>query len=157
MDILIVSHFGSTYSENDNDRFLYLAKSLDQKNNVEIVTSSFCHEKKIHRNQTEVSWPFKITFIEEPGYKKNVCLKRFYSHYIFGLNLYKYIKNRKKPDVIYCAVPSLTGPYLISRYCKKNKIKFIIDIQDLWPEAFKMVFDVPIIKDIIFKPFEIIA
>lgn len=61
MDILIVSHFGSTYSENDNDRFLYLAKSLDQKNNVEIVTSSFCHEKKIHRNQTEVSWPFKIT------------------------------------------------------------------------------------------------
>lgn len=46
MDILIVSHFGSTYSENDNDRFLYLAKSLDQKNNVEIVTSSFCHEKK---------------------------------------------------------------------------------------------------------------
>ena len=157
MDILIVSHFGSTYSENDNDRFLYLAKSLDQKNNVEIVSSSFCHEKKIHRNQTEVSWPFKITFIEEPGYKKNVCLKRFYSHYIFGLNLYKYIKNRKKPDVIYCAVPSLTGPYLISRYCKKNKIKFIIDIQDLWPEAFKMVFDVPIIKDIIFKPFEIIA
>lgn len=87
MDILIVSHFGSTYSENDNDRFLYLAKSLDQKNNVEIVTSSFCHEKKIHRNQTEVSWPFKITFIEEPGYKKNVCLKRFYSHYIFGLNV----------------------------------------------------------------------
>ena len=59
--------------------------------------------------------------------------------------------------MIYCAVPSLTGPYLISRYCKKNKIKFIIDIQDLWPEAFKMVFDVPIIKDIIFKPFEIIA
>ena len=32
MDLLIVSHFGSTYSENDNDRFLYLAKSLDQKN-----------------------------------------------------------------------------------------------------------------------------
>ena len=53
--------------------------------------------------------------------------------------------------MIYCAVPSLTGPYLISRYCKKNKIKFIIDIQDLWPEAFKMVFDVPIIKDIIFN------
>ena len=87
MDILIVSHFGSTYSENDNDRFLYLAKSLDQKNNVEIVTSSFCHEKKSHRNRTEVSWPFKITFVEEPGYKKNVCLRRFYSHYIFGLNL----------------------------------------------------------------------
>ena len=82
MDILIVSHFGSTYSENDNDRFLYLAKSLDQKNNVEIVTSSFCHEKKIHRNQTEVSWPFKITFIEEPGYKKCLLKKVLFALYI---------------------------------------------------------------------------
>lgn len=26
MDILIISQFGSTYSENDNDRFLYIAK-----------------------------------------------------------------------------------------------------------------------------------
>ena len=46
MDILIISHFGSTYSENDNDRFLYLAKMLDADNQVEIITSSFCHEKK---------------------------------------------------------------------------------------------------------------
>ena len=147
MDILIISHFGSTYSETDNDRFLYLANLLTQNNNVEIVTSSFCHEKKVHRNQTEASWPFKITFIEEPGYKRNVCIKRFYSHYLFGLNLYKYISNRKKPDVIYCAVPSLTGPYFISKYCMKNSIKFVVDIQDLWPEAFKMIFNVPILSD----------
>ena len=157
MDILIISHFGSTYSETDNDRFLYLANLLTQNNNVEIVTSSFCHEKKVHRNQTEASWPFKITFIEEPGYKRNVCIKRFYSHYLFGLNLYKYISNRKKPDVIYCAVPSLTGPYFISKYCMKNSIKFVVDIQDLWPEAFKMIFNVPILSDFVFKPFVIMA
>lgn len=157
MDILIVSHFGATYSKNDNDRFLYLANLLNKENNVEIVTSSFCHEKKIHRNQTMADWPFKVTFIKEPGYKKNVCLKRFYSHYLFGLNLYKYIKTRKKPDVIYCAVPSLSGPYLISKFCVKNKIKFIIDIQDLWPEAFKMIFKVPVISNIVFKPFEFLA
>ena len=52
MDILIISQFGSTFSENDNDRFLYLAKMLSSSNEVEIVTSGFCHEKKyIETNQ----------------------------------------------------------------------------------------------------------
>ena len=35
---------------------------------------------------------------------------------------------------------------------KKNKIPLIIDIQDLWPEAFKMAFNIPIISDILFAP-----
>lgn len=157
MDILIVSHFGSTYSKSDNDRFLYLAKELSKENNVEIVTSSFCHEKKEHRFKTEAEWPFKVTFIDEPGYRKNICLKRFYSHFKFGLNLNKYIKNRKKPDIIYCAIPSLTGPWLISKYCRAKKVKFIIDIQDLWPEAFQMVFNIPLISPIIFYPFNVLA
>lgn len=35
---------------------------------------------------------------------------------------------------------------------QKNKIPLIIDIQDLWPEAFKMAFNIPIISDILFAP-----
>lgn len=157
MDILIVSHFGSTYSENDNDRFLYLAKMLKDEYQVEIVTSSFCHEKKNHRKKTEYKWPFSVTFLDEIGYKKNICLKRFLSHFIWGINLRKYLKRRKKPDVIYCAVPSLTGPYFVSKYCKKNNVKFIIDVQDLWPEAFELVFNIPILSKIIYAPFNVVA
>ena len=41
---------------------------------------------------------------------------------------------------------------VVARYAQKNNIKFIIDIQDLWPEAFKMVFNIPIISDLIFFP-----
>ena len=147
MDILIISQFGSTYSENDNDRFLYIAKKMCINNRVEIVTSSFCHEKKNHRVTAQKEWPFKITFLNEIGYKKNVCIKRFLSHFIWGINLKKYLKQRKTPDVVYCAVPSLTGPYFVAKYCKKNKVKFVLDIQDLWPEAFKMVYHEPILSD----------
>ena len=86
-----------------------------------------------------------------------MCLRRFYSHYIWGKNLIKYLASRKKPDVIYCAVPSLTGPRLVANYCKKNNIRFVVDIQDLWPEAFRLVFNVPIISTLIFLPFKIIA
>lgn len=41
---------------------------------------------------------------------------------------------------------------MCANYCKKNNIKFIIDVQDLWPEAFRMVFNIPIISSILFYP-----
>ena len=156
-DILIISNFCMDFSKTDNDRFLYIAKKLQERHNIEIVTSDFYHTNKKKRKVTLDKWPFKVTFLNEPGYKKNVCFKRFYSHYIWGKNIKKYLSQRKKPDIIYCAVPSLTGALEASKYCKKNKIKFIIDIQDLWPEAFKMVFNMPLISDIVFFPFNLIA
>ncbi len=157
MDIIIISEFCEDFSKADNDRFFYLAKMLADNNDVEIITSNFRHTTKCQRNKPATTWSFKITFIEEPGYQKNVCLKRFYSHHIWGKNVENYIIKRKKPDVIYCAVPSLTGPNLISKYCKKNNIRFIIDVQDLWPEAFRMVINIPIISNMAFIPFMILA
>lgn len=158
MDILIVTNFCSDFSASDNDRFLYLSKMLSKEHKVEIVTSDFCHEKKSHRNTTAADWsPIKITFLPEPGYKKNVCLKRFYSHIKWGKALKKYFSKRAKPDVVYCAVPSLTGPNALAKYCEKNGIRFIIDVQDLWPEAFRMVFNIPVISKLLFLPFELLA
>lgn len=158
MDILIITNFCSDFSATDNDRFLYLAKMLSKEHSVEIVTSDFCHEKKSHRNTTAADWsPIKITFLSEPGYKKNICLKRFYSHIKWGKSVKKYLAKRAKPDVIYCAVPSLSGPLAAAKYCEKNNVKFVIDVQDLWPEAFKMVLNIPVVSKILFLPFELLA
>lgn len=156
-DILIIANFCRDFSVNDNGRFMYLCKELSKDNNVEIITSDFIHGKNEHKKPLEIEWPFKITFLHEPGYSKNISLKRFYSHWAWGKNVSKYLKTRKKPDVIYCAVPSLSAPLAAAKYCKKNDVKFIIDVQDLWPEAFKMVFRIPVISDIIFAPFNWLA
>lgn len=153
MDIMIITNYCGDFSGNDNTRFRYLASILSMNHNVEIVTSSFFHPTKKQRKNNEFKWPFKVTFFFEPGYPKNLSLKRFYSHYIWGMNVAKYLKQREKPDVIYCAVPSLTGPNLVAKYCKKQGIRFVIDIQDLWPEAFQMVFRVPILRTALFFPF----
>lgn len=156
-DILIITNFTSTFSFSDNDRFLYLAKMLKGIAEVEIVTSDFCHEKKIHRYQTEHKWPFRITFLHETGYSRNISLQRFFSHYIWGKNVKRYLARRKKPDLIYCAVPSLSGPYQASAYCRKSGVKFIVDVQDLWPEAFRMVFDIPVISQVLYAPFNFLV
>ncbi len=157
MDIVIIAEFCETFSDEDNGRFLYLANMLSNEHDVELVTSSFYHTTKSQRTAPERSWPFDITFISEPGYPKNICLKRFYSHAMWGRNVEKYLRQRKRPDVIYCAIPSLTGPNLIAKYCEKNNIRFVIDVQDLWPEAFKMVFNVPVVSGIVFAPFSVLA
>lgn len=156
-DIVIIANFCRDFSETDNGRFMYLCKELCKENKVEIITSDFCHSKKRHKEGFVNNWPFEITFLHEPGYKKNISIRRFFSHRSWGKEIKNYLECRRKPDVIYCAVPSLTGPLAAAKYCKKRGIRFVIDIQDLWPEAFELVFSIPVLKDIVFLPFKIIA
>lgn len=161
MKILIVAHFCEVPNEKENNRFNYLARILSKENDVEIITTSFSHrdkaKKDLNENQLK-SLDYKYTTIDEPGYKNNISLKRLYSHNVMARNLKKYLKTLKeKPDVIYCAVPSLDVAKTTAKYAKKNNIRFIIDVQDLWPEAFKMKFSIPIISDIVFYPMKRIA
>lgn len=155
-DVLMVAHFIGLPREKGNNRFIYLAKLLSEsENEVELVTSDFSHSKKQFRsmNAQELSEePYKITLIHEIGYKKNVCLRRLKSHKVFAKNLDKYLKTRKIPDVVYCSVPSLDAAYVAARYCKINNIKLVVDIQDLWPEAFQMVLNIPLFSNVIFWP-----
>lgn len=156
MDIVIVAQYLRDIENLDgnNSRFVYISKMLakNNKNKVEIVTSDFMHGPKRHARDIDQPLNYKIVAINEPGYSKNICMKRFYSHAILAKNIKKYLNSRNKPDCIYCAIPSLDVAKVVSTYCKKNHIRFIIDIQDLWPEAFKMVFHVPILSDILFAP-----
>lgn len=157
MKILMIANFVTFPWEGGNSRFTYILDKVDYSiNKVELITSNFRHSTKKHRNADEINkkdLKYNLTLINEPGYKKNVSIRRFLSHYILSKNLRKYLKNiQDKPDVIYCAIPSLDVAKVAIDYAKKNNIRFIIDIQDLWPESFKMAFNVPIISDILFYP-----
>lgn len=157
--VLVIANFTKLPNENGNSRFTYIINLIDkEKYDVELITSSFSHGEKRQREEVKNELDYKITLIKEPGYKKNVSLKRFYSHYIFAKNVKKYLqKSENNPDIIYCAVPSLDVAKVASNFAKKNNIRFIIDVQDLWPEAFKMVFNIPVISNIIFAPMESLA
>ena len=47
----------------------------------------------------------------------------------------------EKADLVYAATPSLDAARAAATYCKKNNVPFVVDIQDLWPEAFKLIFN----------------
>jgi len=157
-DILIIAHFTQVPGEKGNGRFHYIAQKINKQNiSVEIVTSNFSHAAKRHRKITDSQLSninYKLTMLYEPGYNKNVSLRRFYSHYVMSQNLERYLMQRKKPDLIYCAVPSLSIASVAAKYAQANNIKFIIDVQDLWPEAFRMVFNIPILSVLLFYPLQ---
>lgn len=152
-DILLIAHFCDYGHENSNNRFNYIAQLLYENGyGVELVTSSFSHRDKKQRKEQDRS-EYKTTLIYEPSYSKNISLKRFfYSHYVMAQNLKKYLRNRKKPDLIYCAIPSLDVAYVAKQYAEKHGIPFVIDVQDLWPEAFQLVFNVPVLSAVVFEP-----
>ena len=67
MDIIIIAHFTGVFDDMDNGRFRYLAEHLSQeKHKVEIVTSSFDHDRKCQKSKNDSGKDYQITHIFEP-------------------------------------------------------------------------------------------
>lgn len=154
-DIVMVINYSSfPIAGKDNGRaFTIIDLLLEKGYDVELITSDFSHTykrpKEISKEELE-SVDFKYTMLHEPAYPKNVCIKRFVAHSKLASNISKYLKKRKKPDLIFTVTTSTAVAYKTTKYAKKNNIPLVIDVQDLWPEAFKMVIKPQKLADIIF-------
>src|SRR5690625_2831666 len=107
VDIVLEAHFTST-SSTGNCRFLDIAHRLTALGaSVEVVTSDFEHDSHTLRALPLPKTDFKITLVHEPGYTKNISVKRLLSQHVFGRNIAKFLQSRPTvPDLIYCATPS---------------------------------------------------
>lgn len=155
-DILLITHYYHFPKEKDSSRYRTLADMIaaDGRFSLEVITSSFYHRVKEQRDRSVclAQQEFKVTFMDEPDYKKNISLQRLRSAKAFADNVLAYLKERKRPDLIYQVVPSLDVADAVSKFAKENNIPLMVDIQDLWPEAFRMAIDIPVISDIGFYP-----
>lgn len=137
-------------------RFRYLCEFLVKKGyEVDLITTTFQHWEKKQRNLESVdqkSYPFGIKFIYEPGYRKNIDLRRVRSHKIAAENLRKLLEKEGDYDLIYAEIPPNDVALAAAEYAHRNKIPFVADVNDLWPEAMCMVFDIPIVSDLLFYP-----
>ena len=157
MDILLICNYWHFEFEKKSSRYRTMANILAENSEfeLEVITSSFRHQTKEQRNLEHIYTAeenYNVTLLHEMGYKKNISLKRIYSHHCFSKEIIRYLNSRKKPDIIICSVPSLSVGTAVTKFANKHSIKVIIDIQDLWPEAFKMAINIPVISDILFLP-----
>lgn len=155
---LIAPAYGWLPGESGTSRFSYMAGFLAQHGyNVDLIGSTFQHFNKAPRDierLKKMPLPYHLVFIEEPGYRKNIDIRRIYSNYILSRNTVKYLEeNADRYDLVYCVIPPNVLSAKVGKFCRRNRIPFIVDIEDLWPEAMKMVFKVPVLSDLIFCPY----
>lgn len=139
-------------------RFYDIARMFAENGyEVECITTGFQHFKKAPRDKELIlrqNYPFDITFIDAPAYKKNIDIRRVYSNKVAAGRLKKYLKQHiNEYDAVYVAIPANNIAAMVTSMCKKHDVKVVVDIEDLWPEAMSMVIKSKIIRDILLWPF----
>ena len=105
-NIAIITLAVALEGEKGYSRFRTLAEILSEDYAVDLITSSFQHwEKKqrdipkLYENNKNKKYGLKFAF--EPGYKKNVDIRRIKSHKIAVKNILRLLKDTRY-DLIYC-------------------------------------------------------
>lgn len=140
-------------------RFRFLAEFLAGKGyKVDLITSSFQHWDKAQRDVESPEYrdlPYRVVFIWEPGYKRNLDLRRIYSHSVAARTLRAYFEERADEyGLVYSEIPPNDVALACAEYAKEQGIPYVADINDLWPEAMRMVVDIPVLSDVAFHGFQ---
>ena len=139
-------------------RFRKIAEMLVEAGfDVDLITSSFQHWEKAQRDTQSAQYqghPYNIVFIEEPGYKKNLDVARITSHRKAARNMAAHFaQNPWRYSLIYTEIPPNDVALACGEAAQVAGIPFVADVNDLWPEAMRMAFDVPVVSSVLFSPF----
>lgn len=127
MKVMIVTSFN--HYENIRLKFLvdYFEKSGYE---THCILSDYDHMGKckvqVNRNNCNL--------VETIPYKKNISFYRLYSHVDFSKKAYNIVE-KFKPDILYVIVPPNSLIKVMAKYKRKNNVKLLFDIFDLWPET----------------------
>ena len=97
------------------------------------------HKKFLFGKDTELvnSYGVNMVFLHpEREYRNNVSLDRIKNHKQVGKKFKKMSKDKKLPDLIFCAYPTIELSEEAVKFGEKNKVPVIIDVRDMWPNIF---------------------
>lgn len=160
--IVIVANDVAMPGEKGLSRLHYLAEFFVKNGfEAELVTADFQHWEKRYRTPEDMARiqeisRCKVTFIHEGAYTKNIDPKRILSYRTLAKNIKKYLEQNEY-DLVYALIPDNHICAMAGDYAKKRGIPFIVDVEDLWPEAMRMVLDIPVISDVLFSYFTVNA
>lgn len=113
---------------------------IEQGYNVYIIIGSYLHSKKVNliprgnNYKIEIHGEKRYIIIKTPSYSSN-GLRRIFSIFIFGVQIYL---NRNKWEKPYVVVHNTRTPFdsLVYFAAKRINAKYIAEVWDLWPKNF---------------------
>ena len=126
-----------------------LAQQLaDRGHEVTWWCSTFNHWTKAHRyaidTTVDVSPGYRLRLLHSPGYRRNVSLARIVDHRILATRFRDAMKREARPDVILSSFPTVEMSEAAAVYGNSNNVPVIIDVRDLWPDAFLNLVPAPV-------------
>jgi glycosyltransferase involved in cell wall biosynthesis len=120
-------------------RAMNLSEALvDAGHEVTILSSDFNHYTKKHRFgknvDVEVSKSVAIKLFTSKGYTGHKGVSRFLDHVQMALNLRRILKDIETPDVAFLGFPPIETTWIVSRWLKKHRVPYVVDIKDEWPD-----------------------
>ncbi len=95
-----------------------------------VLYSNFSHSLRTYRYLNNE----KFISLWTIGYQSSLSINRILSHFIYSLQVFRYLM-KSKANIIYVILPpnwlTLTVLFKLTK-----RIKIIVDVLDLWPEAF---------------------
>jgi glycosyltransferase involved in cell wall biosynthesis len=154
VNIWLVNPFDSLPGERLRaGRYAFFASLLSEAgHSVTWWTSAFCHAAKSYRDAK--TWAghlpdrVKVIALWVPAYYQNISVRRLINHVLWARAFYKEAcQIDVPPDVIVTSSPPLDATNKVLRVAYQQDAKVIIDVQDLWPEAFSVAFP-PLVRPI---------
>ncbi len=118
-----------------------LAGQLAEKGHTAIWwTSTFDHVHKQQRAKRDVDIDvnenLKLRLLHSCSYRNNVSLTRIANHWDIGHKFKRLSKKEPGPDVILCSLPTIELSMAAATFGAGHDVPVIIDVRDLWPDAF---------------------
>lgn len=115
---------------------------VKQNHNVTWWTTTFDHQHKkyLYKKNIELKNDLGVDMVflhSKTNYKKNISLNRIKNHREVGAEFKSLAINKTKPDIIFCAFPTIDLANEAVNFGLLNKIPVVIDVRDLWPDTFK--------------------
>jgi glycosyltransferase involved in cell wall biosynthesis len=121
-------------------RFMGLARALARRgHDVTVWTQTFFHHTKRHRFPADTEYVaegYRVVVLRAFGYRTNVSLRRYASHWRFARRLAAAMPARPAPDVVVASLPPLDTAAAVADYCARRAIPFVVDVIDPWPDVF---------------------
>lgn len=139
------------------DREPYIAQRLVEAGyEVDLITSAFQHWDKSQRDLSDpmyAGFPYRVVFIEAPAYKRNITPARISNHAQVAKKVARHFESHAY-DLVFVRIPPNDLARVCAEYTLRAGIPLVADVNDLWPEAMRMVLDVPVVSSVLFSPFK---
>ena len=142
MTVWIINPFDNLPTEGFRpQRYWLMAEAFASAgHDVVLWTQDWSHAKKARRELLPSGASFALRYVHVPGYGRNICPKRIWSHWRFAKNWAAEARRTgPAPQLVIVSSPPLFIGREVMGFCRRTKSVFIVDIMDAWPETFERV------------------